>query len=161
MPDATSATTTRITVNALCEPDPSPERRALKCLDAAKQNATRAGTKRKADEVSAYLYICRQCGKHFSETDNCAISCWYHPGYLDVDDQADTWCDFYDGDGDWDTPEMKEDRPDGFKWDCCGTQGDGDAGCKRGPHVPKESYRKKSDMELEPDRLYGQRQRQS
>lgn len=55
-------------------------------------------------------------------------------GYLEVDDEGGFWAD-HDEDchGKIDTDEMREEFPDGFRWDCCGQTGDAE-GCHRGAH---------------------------
>jgi hypothetical protein len=55
-------------------------------------------------------------------------------GNLDVDDSEDFWAD-HDEDchGEIDTPEMREEMPDGFRWSCCSNLG-GSKGCTKGKH---------------------------
>ncbi|RGP73309.1 hypothetical protein FSPOR_2268 [Fusarium sporotrichioides] len=55
-------------------------------------------------------------------------------GDLDVDDSGDVWAD-HDEDchGEIDTPEMREEVPDGFRWSCCSKLG-GTKGCTKGKH---------------------------
>jgi hypothetical protein len=55
-------------------------------------------------------------------------------GDLEVDDSGDFWAD-HDEDchGEIDTPEMREECPDGFKWSCCSKLG-GAKGCTKGKH---------------------------
>ncbi|KAM0547045.1 hypothetical protein ACHAPJ_010588 [Fusarium lateritium] len=90
-----------------------------------------SGLKRKAYND---LFVCVQCDGAFTNEDNTEKSCLYHPGDLDVDDSNDFWAD-HDEDchGVIDTPEMREEMPDGFAWSCCGELG-GSKGCTRGKH---------------------------
>ncbi|RGP74883.1 hypothetical protein FLONG3_5995 [Fusarium longipes] len=89
-------------------------------------------------------------------------------GELEVDYDADVWADheenchgidFWadhdDGFGEIDTPEMREEMPDGFSWSCCSKLG-GSKGCtkwkhqadpdqsKRGGYVPAGSDMRKN-----------------
>ncbi|KAF5551761.1 hypothetical protein FNAPI_7367 [Fusarium napiforme] len=112
--------------------DPSVKARALNHysrLKAADNPVT--GLKRKAMND---LFVCVQCDQAFTHQDNTETSCRYHPGDLDVDDTGDFWAD-HDEDchGEIDTPEMREEMPDGFRWACCDKLG-GRKGCTKGKH---------------------------
>ncbi|EQB53914.1 hypothetical protein CGLO_06317 [Colletotrichum gloeosporioides Cg-14] len=80
------------------------------------------------------LAICVECREAFDPNTSGPRDCFYHPGYLEVDDEGDFWAD-HDEDchGKIDTDEMREAFPDGFRWDCCGQTGDAE-GCHRGSH---------------------------
>ncbi|KAJ3958837.1 hypothetical protein N0V92_004591 [Colletotrichum tropicale] len=80
------------------------------------------------------LAICVECREAFDPNTSGPRDCFYHPGYLEVDDEGDFWAD-HDEDchGKIDTDEMREEFPDGFRWDCCGQTGDAE-GCHRGAH---------------------------
>lgn len=87
--------------------------------------------KRKATED---IKICVQCQSPFYEDENDKKACKFHDGYLEVDYDNDFWADHDENcHGTIDTPEMREENPEGFEWDCCGKGGDTN-GCKRGPH---------------------------
>lgn len=62
----------------------------------------------------------------------------HYTGELKVDDSEDFWAD-HDEDchGEIDTDEMREEFPEGFKWDCCNEKGDSDEYCEIGRHVAK------------------------
>ncbi|WXC41099.1 hypothetical protein QX201_000915 [Fusarium graminearum] len=58
----------------------------------------------------------------------------YHHGDLEVDDSEDFWADHDENcHGEIDTPEMREEVPDGFRWSCCSKLG-GTGGCTKGKH---------------------------
>ncbi|KAF5607006.1 uncharacterized protein FSUBG_5464 [Fusarium subglutinans] len=133
--------------------DRSVKARALnhyRALKAADNPVT--GLKRKAMND---LFVCVQCDQAFTHQDNTETSCRYHPGTLTspdfsvcvfvamrlmtlgeliVDDTEDFWAD-HDEDchGEIDTPEMREEMPDGFRWMCCDKLG-GRKGCTKGKH---------------------------
>ncbi|KAH8908893.1 hypothetical protein BR93DRAFT_966919 [Coniochaeta sp. PMI_546] len=107
-----------------------------------------ATPKRRMQNTVPRVQTCGNCSEAFLERDNDGGSCWYHPGHLNVDYEADVWTDWYDNDGDLDTEHNRREYPDGFKWDCCGGQGEGDKGCKRGRHVVKQSSSKISKMQM-------------
>ncbi|RKL46078.1 hypothetical protein BFJ72_g2987 [Fusarium proliferatum] len=112
--------------------DRSVKARALnhyRALKAADNPVT--GLKRKAMND---LFVCVQCDQAFTHQDNTETSCRYHPGELIVDDTEDFWAD-HDEDchGEIDTPEMREEMPDGFRWTCCDKLG-GRKGCTKGTH---------------------------
>lgn len=75
--------------------------------------------------VHVYIYVC-VCV--------CLLTCSYISGRLEVDDENDFWAD-HDEDchGTIDTPEMREEYPEGFFWTCCDKLGT-DEGCTRGRH---------------------------
>ncbi|KAF9776696.1 hypothetical protein IL306_005089 [Fusarium sp. DS 682] len=89
------------------------------------------------------LFVCVQCDHVFTHEDNTEKSCRYHPGDLEVDYEEDFWADhderIY---GEIDTPEMREEMPDGFRWTCCDKLG-GRKGCTKGKHQadPAKSLR--------------------
>jgi len=142
--------------------DRSVKARALnhyRALKAADNPVT--GLKRKAMND---LFVCVQCDQAFTHEDNTETSCRYHPGTLtspyssvcmfvgmrlmtlgelEVDDTEDFWAD-HDEDchGEIDTPEMREEMPDGFRWTCCDKLG-GRKGCTKGKHQadPAKSQR--------------------
>ncbi|KAF5990222.1 hypothetical protein FBULB1_154 [Fusarium bulbicola] len=102
--------------------DRSVKARALnhyRALKAADNPVT--GLKRKAMND---LFVCVQCDQAFSHQDNTETSCRYLPGELVVDDTEDCH-------GEIDTPEMREEMPDGFRWTCCDKLG-GRKGCTKG-----------------------------
>ncbi|KAM0238130.1 hypothetical protein ACHAPO_004008 [Fusarium lateritium] len=115
---------------ALCD-DPTVCKRALnhyRALKAADNPTT--GLKRKA---SNDLFVCVQCDGAFTNEDNTETSCRYHPGDLEVDDSNDFWADDDTSYNEIDTPEMREEYPDGFRWWCCSKLG-GTKGCTKGKH---------------------------
>ncbi|KAL7907740.1 hypothetical protein GGI35DRAFT_454697 [Trichoderma velutinum] len=76
--------------------------------------------------------ICVQCDVAFDPSN--PKDCFYHDGELDVNDEDDFWAD-HDEDchGIIDTDEMREEFPEGFKWNCCNQSGEA-KGCQRGRH---------------------------
>ncbi|KAF5023118.1 hypothetical protein F66182_4813 [Fusarium sp. NRRL 66182] len=121
----------RAILQALCD-DPAVRARALNHYNALKaaDNPT-TGLKRKA-VTDLFVYV--QCDRVFTREDNTEQSCLYHPGDLDVDDSNDFWADHDENcHGEIDTPEMREEMPDGFAWSCCGKLG-GSKGCTKGKH---------------------------
>ena len=65
----------------------------------------------------------------------------YISGELEVDDENDFWAD-HDEDchGTIDTPEMREEYPEGFFWNCCDKPGTAE-GCTRGRHRAADDTR--------------------
>ncbi|KAM0305348.1 hypothetical protein HYE67_008735 [Fusarium culmorum] len=110
---------------ALCD-DSSVCKRALKAAD----NPT-TGLKRK---VCNDLFVCVQCDEVYTNEDNTKTSCRYYYGDLEVDDSEDFWADHDENcHGEIDTPEMREEVPDGIRWSCCSKLG-GTRGCTKGKH---------------------------
>ncbi|PWY90689.1 hypothetical protein BO70DRAFT_376559 [Aspergillus heteromorphus CBS 117.55] len=67
--------------------------------------------------------ICMNCEEEYDVTDNTSESCKYHPGEPEPDD------DFFAGHDertwrDIDTPENREEYPQGFIYECCGKNGE-------------------------------------
>lgn len=61
--------------------------------------------------------ICLQCKHAFIPSGNAAKACLYHPGELDLDEEHSTWDDWdKDVGGPHDSPENREDHPEGFVW---------------------------------------------
>lgn len=61
--------------------------------------------------------ICLQCKHAFIPSGNAAEACLYHPGELDLDEEHSTWDDWdEDVSGPHDSPENREDHPEGFVW---------------------------------------------
>ncbi|KAI0437612.1 hypothetical protein F4803DRAFT_141738 [Xylaria telfairii] len=93
-------------------------------------------TKRRA---ASEIRICDQCQQAFSEDDNPPDACSYHPGSLDIIDDASTWDDWDDACfGDQDTEQNREEYPQGFTWDCCNERGDS-PGCTRESHFAEHT----------------------
>ncbi|KAI1426941.1 hypothetical protein F5Y12DRAFT_222298 [Xylaria sp. FL1777] len=79
--------------------------------------------------------ICELCKEPFSADDNRSNGCRYHPGYMEVNDDASTWDDWEDWrEGDPELEENKEEYPEGYRWNCCQQSGES-VGCTRGQHV--------------------------
>ncbi|KAJ5025211.1 hypothetical protein J3E72DRAFT_386423 [Bipolaris maydis] len=85
--------------------------------------------------------ICEQCNKEYDVLHNEKKSCEWHSGDLEPDYENDFWAD-HDEDchGIIDTPEMREDYPEGFMWTCCNKLGDA-PGCKQTRHHPNRAKR--------------------
>ncbi|CAF3584720.1 hypothetical protein FGSG_00785 [Fusarium graminearum PH-1] len=119
---------------SLCD-DSSVCKRALNHYGALKaaDNPT-TGLKRKACND---LFVCVQCDEVYTNEDNTnnvlsLPSCVL--GDLEVDDSEDFWADHDENcHGEIDTPEMREEVPDGFRWSCCSKLG-GTGGCTKGKH---------------------------
>ncbi|KAI0478154.1 hypothetical protein F4859DRAFT_478747 [Xylaria cf. heliscus] len=89
------------------------------------------GTKRKA---RSSIKICVQCQSPFYEEDNIGKVCIYHNGELEADYDADAWIDHDERcHGTIDSDENRDERPEGFNWNCCGKPGHR-GGCTRGKH---------------------------
>ncbi|CEI64480.1 hypothetical protein FVEN_g12373 [Fusarium venenatum] len=76
------------------------------------------------------LFVCVQCDRAFTNEDNTETSCCYHPRDLEVDDSGNFWADNDESYNEIDTPEMREEYPDGFRWWCCSKSG-GKKGCTK------------------------------
>jgi hypothetical protein len=62
-------------------------------------------------------------------------------GDLEVDWAGDSWADHDENcHGPIDTPEMREEFPDGFIWNCCDETGEAE-GCKKARHRPDRTKR--------------------
>ncbi|KIW57532.1 hypothetical protein PV05_06073 [Exophiala xenobiotica] len=105
--------------------------------------ATENGGSKK--RVRKAFEMCCQCEEEYDVLENEKTKglCVYHPGYKDLDTEADIWADH--DPSCHGNPHDFDDDPDyaeGFKWDCC----DEDAiteGCKTSKHRPDPSKRRK------------------
>ena len=157
--------TVRAILTALCD-DPRVRAKALRYLEAlepeAESRAKVAATSQpnlKKRKPTSTLSICVQCGDTFLE--DCDEQCKYHPGervcnclptvattpanittgHLELDYESDFWADEPEG-YEVDTPEMREESPDGFVWTCCEKLGS-EPGCQLGRHESNPERSKK------------------
>ncbi|XPS70107.1 hypothetical protein M3J09_002349 [Ascochyta lentis] len=112
--------------------------------------ATDGSNKRKSDDpddIAAYrrFATCENPGCHaeYDTTNNGPGECRWHEGHLVYDPESDVWDDMEEATwGQHDTQDMREEYPEGFKWSCCGLQGD-EEGCLVGPHAVRSNKKKK------------------
>ncbi|KAI0019716.1 hypothetical protein F4780DRAFT_429520 [Xylariomycetidae sp. FL0641] len=121
---------------ALCN-DTSIQNTAIRHLDrleaTLKENPEAGGTSRKR-KAESDIKICVQCLEPFYEEENKDSACSFHDGNLEVDEDSDAWADWDpDCHGEQDTEEMRQDCPQGFKWDCCDGIADSEP-CSKGRH---------------------------
>ncbi|GAB1317460.1 hypothetical protein MFIFM68171_07670 [Madurella fahalii] len=103
--------------------------------------ASRTDIKRKLPPAT--LFICLNCKEAYSEAENASDACYYHNGNLEIDYDNDVWADHPD-EVEMDTPDMRQDCPEGFVWDCC--DGAADApGCTRSWHQQGGAKRARFD----------------
>ncbi|KAF2220970.1 hypothetical protein BDZ85DRAFT_283871 [Elsinoe ampelina] len=95
--------------------------------------ASPSGTQPTASKRKRYEH-CINCEEEFDVNFNDEEACRWHDGELEVDWDGDFWAD-HDEDchGTIDTEDMREENPEGFKWDCCDEPGDAE-GCQVGEH---------------------------
>ncbi|KAH7083765.1 hypothetical protein FB567DRAFT_529883 [Paraphoma chrysanthemicola] len=75
-----------------------------------------------------HIDTCVQCKRECNTQSNTTEACTFHHGELDIDHRASVRDDWWDGDGERDIPESREEYSHGFEWTCCGARADG-AGC--------------------------------
>ncbi|KAI7786517.1 hypothetical protein LA080_003246 [Diaporthe eres] len=112
--------------------------------------------KRKAPEPPP-PQICIQCKYAFHPDSNNPRACVFHHGNLKIDPSHRTWAgQASPHQPHHDTDDNGEDRPEGFRWSCCG-RGGGRPGCTEGEHLAvradDRSKRRCTDAAADPDEL--------
>ncbi len=154
--------TVRAILTALCDDD-LVRAKALKYLQALEPEAESRAKAATGDQPNlkkrkpnSTLSICVQCENTFSgDSDE---QCIYHPGehvailgllqnaanmitgIMEADYEDDFWADEHHEN--IDTPENREEYPDGFVWTCCENLGS-EPGCKLGRHESNPERSKK------------------
>ncbi|KAK0663009.1 hypothetical protein QBC41DRAFT_27381 [Cercophora samala] len=86
------------------------------------------------DEDTLDVDICYRCNKAWVRDYDLHGDCRYHPKPLVVDDSAYVWEGWiWEDDGLQDTPENRENMPEGFRYTCC-DQTASARGCTYGKH---------------------------
>ncbi|KAH6847207.1 hypothetical protein B0I37DRAFT_414967 [Chaetomium sp. MPI-CAGE-AT-0009] len=78
------------------------------------------------------LYICLNCKGAYSEAQNTAGACHYHPGIVVINNDSEVWEDC-DPEQMVDDEDMREEFPEAFSWTCCDQPLD-TVGCKQAFH---------------------------